>query len=166
MVPNVQEINLTNVRFDKKSDIRIYQYLHHFFDSIPSLQKVTWHHCDRDMCLNGFRFHPTYTKQIFSDDSLFTITKFYLKHMSNLEEHDGIFLFYFLKSLECLSIRNAKYAIQTNGSDTIVGTNVPQNVLIKFVRNAPTSMRWFRSNLTKENIDMLTKERPGIELLN
>merc|ERR1712194_376128 len=98
MVPNVQEINLTNVRFDKKSDIRIYQYLHHFFDSIPSLQKVTWHHCDRDMCLNGFRFHPTYTKQIFSDDSLFTITKFYLKHMSNLEEHDGIFLFYFLKS--------------------------------------------------------------------
>jgi hypothetical protein len=40
-----------------------------------------------------------------------------------------------------------------------------QNALIKFVRNAPSSIRWFRSDLTLENMNMLRMERPGIELL-
>ena len=41
-----------------------------------------------------------------------------------------------------------------------------QNMLIKFVRNAPPSLKWFRSDLTQGNIDMLQSERPGIELVS
>ena len=38
--------------------------------------------------------------------------------------------------------------------------------LIKFVRNAPPTLRWFRSDLTSDNMEMLRMERPEIELLN
>lgn len=40
-----------------------------------------------------------------------------------------------------------------------------QNALIKFVRNDPSTLRYFRSDLTLENTNMLRLERPGIELL-
>ena len=48
----------------------------------------------------------------------------------------------------------------------IDGILIPQNALIKFVRNAPVSLLWFRSDLSRANIEMLQKERPGIEFLN
>jgi hypothetical protein len=38
--------------------------------------------------------------------------------------------------------------------------------LIKFVPNAPMSLRWFRSDLTHANMNVLRLERPGIELFN
>jgi hypothetical protein len=34
-------------------------------------------------------------------------------------------------------------------------------VLIRFVRNAP-NLRWFRSDLTPENVAMLKAERPDV----
>ena len=43
--------------------------------------------------------------------------------------------------------------------------NIPQGALIKFVRNAP-SLKWFRSDLTQENRNMLRNEQPTIELVN
>jgi hypothetical protein len=43
--------------------------------------------------------------------------------------------------------------------------DVTQDMIIKFVRNAPSSLIWFRSDLTKENIHMLQKERPEIEFV-
>ena len=43
---------------------------------------------------------------------------------------------------------------------------IPQKALIKFIRNAPTTLRWFRSNLTTENIKMLQHERPEIEFVS
>ena len=84
-----------------------------------------------------------------------------MEELSDLEGHDEVFLFRFCKSIERLSIRNATYY---SGSKRT--RNIPQNALIKFVRKAPASLRWFRSDLTEENIVMLQKERPEIELLN
>ena len=43
---------------------------------------------------------------------------------------------------------------------------IAQNVLINFVRNVPSTLVWFRSDLSTENIRMLQLERPGIELVN
>lgn len=60
--------------------------------------------------------------------------------------------------LERLSIKNVRL-----GYD---GYMLPQNAVIKFVRNAPTSLRWFRSDLSHENMKMVRSERPEIELVN
>mmetsp|Transcript_29749 Transcript_29749/g.33368 ORF Transcript_29749/g.33368 Transcript_29749/m.33368 type:complete len:91 (-) Transcript_29749:31-303(-) len=65
------------------------------------------------------------------------------------------------KVLERFSIRNAKYHKIDNTSGS-----VSQNMLIKFIRQAPATLTWFRSDLTQENIEMLTKEQPRIQLLN
>ena len=53
------------VRFDINIERRR-NYLQEFFDSVPSLQKVTWNHCcDRNMYLIGYPLHPTIrTKEI------------------------------------------------------------------------------------------------------
>jgi hypothetical protein len=65
--------------------------------------------------------------------------------------------------LERISIKNAKF------EDFMVDDHVvtiPQNALIKFVRNAPPTLRWFRSDFTPDNMKILRMERPEIELLN
>jgi len=164
---NVQEINLSHVRFDVQSfqlsalDLRI------FFNSLLSLQKITWHHCDRNILLAGFPLHPKRTKQIYADDSNFTVLRSHMKLMSVnpvRQLRNDIFMFHKCKSLECLSIRNARYT--TNDIDDIFTKAVSQQMLIKFVRKAPSSMRWFRSDLTEDNMEMLRLERPNIELLN
>ena len=37
--------------------------------------------------------------------------------------------------------------------------NLSQNASIQFVRNAPSTLEWFRNDLTLENINMLQIER-------
>ena len=61
-------------------------------------------------------------------------------------------------------IKNAKYVTDPNAPPP--PAIMPRNALIKFVRNAPPTLHWFRSDLTLDNMTMLRMERPGIELLN
>ena len=95
------------------------------------------------------------------DDSFFYCTD--EEALSDLINLHYTFLFYnCCKVLERLSIRKAKYA-------TVFGDRpkkIPQDALIKFVRNAPPTLKWFRIDLTEENMDILRLEQPGIELLS
>ena len=88
--------------------------------------------------------------------------------MSDLEneEHAGIFLFYECTSkvLERVSIKNAKYGGHHTEQEDVFP--IPQTALIKYVRNAPISLRWFCSDLSDKNITMLQHERPDIEFTN
>ena len=84
--------------------------------------------------------------------------------MSDNRNYPDAFLFHSLsdKPLERISIRNAWYqSVNDNEEKTI-----PQNMLMKFVRNAPPTLVWFRSNLSRENTRILQSERPGIQFLN
>lgn len=86
------------------------------------------------------------------------------RQLSDLDtdQYSNTFLFHRCSTkLERISIRNAMYSPGI-GTTTVV----PQNALIKFVRNAPSTLIWFRSSLTQTNIDMLRLERPQIEFLN
>jgi len=74
------------------------------------------------------------------------------------------YVFCYLQSIERLSVRNARW--REPGSRPGTETPVSQDALIKFVRNALPALRWFRSDLTKQNADALRKERPEIEFLN
>jgi hypothetical protein len=86
---------------------------------------------------------------------------------ADLYNHQELFMFHHCcKSLERVSIRNMKYRMSFGTMDDDQKLIFTQNVLIKFVRNSPPTLRWFRSNLTLDNMTMLRLERPGIELLN
>ncbi|OEU14230.1 hypothetical protein FRACYDRAFT_240764 [Fragilariopsis cylindrus CCMP1102] len=76
---------------------------------------------------------------------------------------NGIHMFHYCSNrLERVSIRNARYRYRYHVDGIEVTPFLPQEVLIKFVRNAPY-LRYFRSNLTQENIAMLQREKPAIE---
>ncbi|MGK3737362.1 MAG: hypothetical protein ACI8RD_001078 [Bacillariaceae sp.] len=76
---------------------------------------------------------------------------------------DALIFHYCSNALERVSIRNVKWGITDFDCNLNV---VPRSALIKFVPNAPMSLRWFRSDLTHANMNVLRLERPGIELFN
>ena len=86
--------------------------------------------------------------------------------MSNLNKYPKCFLFHELCTknslLERVSIRNARGASFRFPERR----RIPQNALIKFVRNAPSTLHWFRSDLSTANIQLLRLEKPGIQFLN
>lgn len=108
------------------------------------------------------------------DDSTFLAIRRDRKdgRMSDLEnkDHAGMFLFYKCstsnsKLLKHVSIKNTKYVGNRNDEQMNLCA-IPQTALMKYVRNAPTSLQWFRSDLSYENITILQYERPDIQLTN
>ena len=163
MLPNLREINLTNIGgegFDKVLD--------RLLAGAPQLERITWNNIDSssNIYIDGTDMtEATNLREIIMDGSIFSCGKIEtIETMSDLENRPRIFLFCFLESqvLERISIRRAKVRVY----DQQTYTTVPQNALIKFIRNAPRSLRSFRSDLSKENIKLLQLERPGIEFLN
>jgi len=163
LLPNLHEINLSNVGISCRILIQ-------FSINCPLLEKVTWNNIHGQYSgfkLDGYCMESAKNlKEIVMDDSEFHCSQRENDKMSNLEEeeeHRDKFIFCRCSNtVERVSIRNAKCTIDYYDTTKVV----PQNALIKFIRNAPTSLRWFRSDLNQENMDILRKERPDIELLN
>jgi len=165
----IRELDMSYVRFDM-SPVRptvTEMYLNLFFSHLPFLRKLTWKGSDRNIYMHGkpISSQPNLT-ELYLDDSLLNVSSLnreYLTQMSDLDDDGDFFMFYKCEKLERLSIRN----VQCNDSfESTTRIDIPQNALIKFVRNAPDTMKWFRSDLTQENIDLLQSERPNIELVN
>lgn len=175
MLPNLQEVNFSNVycHFD---------VLESFFTNCHQLEKVTWNNM-KDVyytCipLDGYTTFTTSSsnlRELIMDDSAFQCE--HEERLSDLEKYPTEFLFWrFLNNcqvLERLSIRNATHYYYMDEGPGPEDDEIPdgegpvsQDALIKFVRNAPPSLQWFRSNLTPQNMDMLRTERPGIEFVN
>ena len=173
MLPNLREVDLSNTRHrdDGSGPLRI------FFRDCSCLEKLTWDNINFSsvVTISGYRWmdYASKLKELYMDDSVFydqgqsPSTPNLIEKMSDLEneEHAGIFLFNECTSkvLERVSIKNAKYGSDHEQEDFPA---IPQTALIKYVRKAPISLRWFRSDLSDENITMLQHERPDIEFTN
>jgi hypothetical protein len=112
--------------------------------------------------LSGFDMRCSYNlKQIYMDNFAFYDDHAEKDNMMDLNNYRDTFIFHCCCNvLERVSIRNAKW--RDHPSKPHIINAVHQNALIKFARNAP-SLRWFRSDLAPENMNMLRLERPGIE---
>ena len=162
-LPNLRNINLTNVGFQ-------YRVLaaSSFARNCPRLEKITW---------NGFKWSESqisidgedmadfnHLKEIYMNDCVF-VNNEDSQAIWDMNGNPNIFIFHKCsKSLERVSIKNARYA----SGDYFNGESIclPQRALIKFIRNAPSSLKWFRSDLGQENINMLRMERPDIEFVS
>ena len=82
----------------------------------------------------------TNLKEIYMDGAQFYDDDLPYARAFENDDTPDIFLFHQCSStvLERISIRNAR--------------NITQKMLIKFIRKAPTSLRWFRSDLTPANM--------------
>ena len=104
----------------------------------------------------------TNLKELYVDGGRFRFFGSENRAMADMKNHPNIFLFYKLcknNPLERVSIRHLK--VPKAFDEKFV-----QNVLIKFVRNSPSTLVWFRSDLTTANIRMLQLERPSIQFVN
>ena len=163
-LPNLRHVKLSNNGFGSKC-------LYNLTSNYLKLEKITWHNIDRKQStidIDGwYMWNATNLREIYMDNSVFCVEdvdeRDQLLDLEN-DEYSNIFLFHKCSSklLERVSIRNAKWYTCGIRGETVI----PQNALIKFVRNAPTSLRWFRSDLTKDNMTILRSERPDIELVN
>ena len=157
ILPNLQEVNLSCTNFD-------YRVIREFSERCPRLEKIMWNNIryGSDISVNGEDMQLAHNlRLLIVDDSVFG--EYNIEKYSNLINHQDTFLFHkCYKVLERLSIRKAKYGNVFADRQK----QIPQDALIKFVRNAPPSLKWFRSDLTKQNMDILRLERPGIELLS
>ena len=164
MLPNLREIDMSNSGMDY--DGYASSILNIVTTNYPRLEKITWN----SIYVDGLDLNidTQHLKEIILDDATFyTYVDLSdgksMDEMSDLTHHPSSFLFCrsFSQVVERLSIRNASW--EDAGYRSPPPTCIPQNALIKFIRNAPPSLRWFRSDLTPENIDMLRLERPLID---
>ena len=165
MLPNVREIDMSNSGMDNcyttASILNVVTTKH------PRLEKITWNN-SYVYALGVMNMDNTHhLKEIILDDATFNTdsdTDDTMDELSNLTHSPSTFLFYrgVGQVVERFSIRNASWVDDGYGGRP-PRTCIPQNALIKFIRNAPPSLRWFRSDLTPENIDMLRLERPLID---
>jgi hypothetical protein len=106
-------------------------------------------------------------------DSYFPPITAYCKEHSQLEQEEWFVangvdwvLLQEYPNLERVTLKHAAYLEDYNSySFNGYWEQLPQEVLIKFVRHTP-SLRWFCSDLTQDNIAMLKEEYPEVEFYN
>jgi len=165
IMPNIQQLTFTGAHTDLS-------YLN-LCKNWPLLTKVTFNNlgtCNSDkVSFCGWRRCSVFSEnlqELSMDDA----------HFYFYEEPTGrFFCEYFWNGnrnrlrLERLSLRNVTY-FRTNiyhrSEKPTTVLPIPQQELMRVVRNAPPSLKWFRSDLTLDNITMLKKERPGIEFVS
>ena len=165
LLPSLRELDIS-----KSGVINMFE----FTNNCPLLEKIKADNLvDTYFYLNGGEMGSCNNlKEIYMDYSSFCYGGYSIEKVkiSDLNNHHEIFMFHeCCKALERVSIRNMKFKdflSDDEDDDDDDDEDFTQNALIKFVRNAPPTLHWFRSDLTPDNITMLRMERPGIELLN
>jgi hypothetical protein len=164
-LPNLLELVISNVSVP-------YAFIRLFSSQYPLLEKVNTNYVV-DLSLCGFDMQNYKNlKEINMDNAHFKLRLYDDDNdkMADLKNHQETFIFHrCCNNLERVSIRDMVVYAEFDDDeydDEDLMLTFTQNLLIKFVRNAPPSLCWFRSDLTQKNITMLQMERPGIELLN
>jgi hypothetical protein len=137
MLPNVREVDFSHSR---TACCRTLYELRS-----DRLEKVTWHGHWCRLPLSGYcLINCPKIRELCMDGACF-----------NARLGD-LLLVSLQDRLARVSIRGAHYA-----EWEVNPKPIPQSMLIRFVRNAP-NLRWFRSDLTSENVVMLQRERPDV----
>lgn len=159
MLPNLKELDISNIIMNETT-------LGRFSRCCPHLEKLTLNNYDEPTLEFRCLSRSKNLKELYIDDSTFSCIVAYAFYR-NIS-----FLFRrCYEKLERVSIRNFQAATHNDEHEDEESnypearSPLPQHILVKFVRTAPL-LRWFRSDLSKSNIDMLQKEFPEIEFLN
>jgi len=155
IMPHLEEVDLSCMRTRQSA-------LADFARNCSQLRTVRWNHCDyscafatgqdlyqcrnlREVCFDYFKFYvPTSEQEKLIFYEMSAVTFFPLCLCSDI--------------LERISLVDAKYY---NFDEGRVGVPFTQTGLIKLVRGAP-KLRWLRSDLSPDNVDMLKAEFPHI----
>jgi hypothetical protein len=156
VMPCLKEIDLSNANVTESA-------LRYFAYECPVLEKVTWNNHFSNTHMSGKALDECpRLKEIYMDDSVFTYGFGESQAICSPTEwlHYCIFS-HCNANLERVSLQNAKVREPEFCSAPGPKQIFPQSGLMKFVRNTP-SLRWFRSDLSPENVAILRVERPEV----
>lgn len=181
VLPNLREIDISNFNFLHRPGA--FNYMSYITRKCPLLEKVTCNHSP-GLNMTGLEFRGATNlreihmvtglefrgannlREIHMDDHTFCVPHHFRRDQADDDDDDNATIFgSCIQTLERVSIRNSKVSLVFGDFGLGSGKSLSQSSLVKFVRNCP-NLRWFRSDLSKENIDLLRSERPGIEFLN
>lgn len=133
----------------------------------PNIRKISWNN-RKGGCyfLRGKDMKSLDNlKELYMDNILcdWRFDKLFAPLMNQFFDETSIiqrfFFFACNKSLEKVSLKGGRYLSFTNRSSDMI--DFPQWALMRFVRRT-ASLKWLRSDLTQENIKLLSRERPEI----
>mmetsp|Transcript_17479 Transcript_17479/g.50026 ORF Transcript_17479/g.50026 Transcript_17479/m.50026 type:complete len:389 (+) Transcript_17479:123-1289(+) len=167
-LPNLVELDLSNLSGGPREEGDLASELSVFgHENTPGLYKVTWRRR-----IGGCRFlrgNDLQTLEHLKElhlDGLVADFRYDSSYGSNTYgffmecagyESDRCIFFRCNDNLERVSLVGSKYIDQ----ETLQEHPFPQSMLIKFVQGTP-SLKWFRSDLKRANVEMLRAERPNV----
>jgi hypothetical protein len=144
LLPNLRHVNLSNLSVGRAMLDDLSSRCRHL-ESITSRCNLVF--------LRGPKFSLPFLKELLVDDSLF------VRYDSWYDEPiagEPVIFKYCNRSLERVSIKNVlcRHDYKLEGP-------LSQGTLMRFVRDTP-NLKWFRSDLTPDNIAVLQAERPEV----
>lgn len=117
----------------------------------PFLSEITWNGCKHVNFCGDLLRTVTGLTHLNLDSSVIGLHMF---------DENSSFLLMKRRRLEYLSIKDV--TIETETGEAVLPS---QEVMIDMVRRHPT-LRWLRSDLTADNVEMLKQERPDITFVS
>lgn len=142
IMPNLRHVNLR---------VNTNAYAASNFAKCRSLETFSWETTNITVHVDGREFKRSHRlKALFMDNSRFEGTRDQWDFPERLD-----FFSHVPRTVERVSLKNATCWFYEHRRT--VEASIPQDALISFVRKAP-NLRWFRSDLTDENVAMLQAE--------
>jgi len=155
LLPNLEEVDCSFMRTGQSTANDVCKHC-------PRLERFQWNHPGADLFIVGQDFkHCSNLKELYLDNASFFCTGDTREVIENGCKSNVLFCDKGCHDLERVSIRKCKYFGWSDVFQLSRPEILPQSVLIEYVRSAK-KLRWFRSDLSQQNIDMLKRERPEV----
>ena len=163
MVPNLKVIDLSHLRV-----IRPTITLNDVFKTCLNLRGIVWKGSFEQMPLDGIRFRLTSRPltELNLDSSILGTSLILAEDIFSTahcvrQDTPNHYMFMRFPHLQRLSIKNCSWAYYGEDFSSVVS----QEMIMKMVREH-SSLRWLKSDLTKENIARMKRERPDITFVS
>jgi hypothetical protein len=163
IMPNIREIDFSNGPFQRV----VYKLLPEVGKRCKCLERITWNGQHDSTMLVACHFFRTLQnlKELYIDNAIWIGSGRQQESPESFYAEADCILMGCNSKLERVSLKNAQD--RTSIYDRITRrwsypeAPLAQSALVKFVRMTP-NLRWFRSDLTSENLTLLQTERPEI----
>mmetsp|Transcript_16243 Transcript_16243/g.46813 ORF Transcript_16243/g.46813 Transcript_16243/m.46813 type:complete len:167 (-) Transcript_16243:190-690(-) len=156
LIPGLKEVNMSNV-----ASLDTWVYMQ---QSCPDLEKLRWDAaCESARIIGMILGRCRNLRELYLDNCNLVVPNEEIERNDN----ETYFLDQCNSKLECVSLRNASYHTLCRGlqlGEETERKEMSQLGLMKFAR-LTKNLKWFRSDMSPENIAKLRIERPEVTFL-
>lgn len=169
ILPNLREVDMSHVRITHTA-------AEAFAKNCPQLEIFRWNGSDDGLHITGQDLKICRNlKELYLDEARLyfgrpqNIVPLFMKELDHIPQESDVWIFFGCSSkLERVSLRGTKWFhfwLDCGRRGPQPAYPLQQEGLMKFVRRTPT-LKWFRSDLSADNIAILQKERRGVTFCN